>query len=371
MKELYFDNASTTRVYPQVVKVMNEVMLYDYGNPSSEHAIGDRASKLIVNAMANISKSIGARAQEIFFTSGSTESNNWALSGVAYANPNKKKIIVSSIEHPSIREVCIHLSKKGYKIVEIPVDKEGFIDIDFIEKQVDSNTLIVSVIHANNLFGTVQNLKKIGDICKKKNVLFHTDASQSFGKLKILVHDWNIDLLSASAHKIGGPKGVGILYVREGVKIKPLIYGGGQQKGLRSGTENVAGILGLEKAIEISNKKDWNFVIKVRDYLISEIQKIGAILIGPKEDRLPNNIFVKFNTHAQRLLYQLSEKGIYVSRGSACESKKDVEDKALISLGLSSKEINNSLRISIPADVTKKDVDYFIGILKVLLGHKV
>ncbi|MEK6811311.1 MAG: cysteine desulfurase family protein, partial [Nanoarchaeota archaeon] len=238
VKEIYFDAAATTRVYPEVVKAMNGVMLDEYGNASSAHALGDRASKLIINSRANIARALGARTHEIYFTSGTTESNNWVFSGLAHTNSGKKKILISSIEHPSIRETAELFKGWGYNIVEIPVNSEGFVDLNFIEKNIDSETLFVSVIHGNNIFGTIQNLKKIGAICKRNGVLFHTDAAQSFGKIKILVHDWNIDLLSASAHKISGPKGVGLLYVREGIKFSPLIYGGGQERGLRSGTEN-------------------------------------------------------------------------------------------------------------------------------------
>ena len=370
MKELYLDNSATTKVYPRVVKVMDRVMLADYGNPSSAHALGDKASKIVSSSRTKIANSLGAKKHEIFFTSGTTESNNWAISGLASANPTKKKIMISSIEHPSVREVCKSLKKLRYKIVEIPVNNEGFVDLKFIEENIDSNTLLVSIIHGNNIFGTVQNLKKIGDICRKNKVLFHTDAAQTFGKLKTLVHDWNIDLLSASGHKIGGPKGIGFLYIREGIKINPLIYGGGQEKGLRSGTENVAGIVGLDKALEITLKKNWTTVSNNRNYLIEKLESIGARLIGSQIDRVPNNIFVTLpNVNAERLLYDLSNKGVYVSVESACDSKKETEDHALQSIGLSSKEMKSSIRISLPAEVTKKDIDYFLRVLKNILDR--
>ena len=223
-------------------------------------------------------------------------------------------------------------------------------------------------MHVNNIFGTIQDLKKIGDICKRNGVLFHTDCAQSFGKLKILVHDWNIDLLSASAHKIGGPHGIGLLYVRDGVKFSPLIYGGGQERGLRSGTENVAGIVGFAKAVDISLKEDWTNVEKIRNYLINGLEKIGARLIGSKDKRCPNNVFIAIqNADSEKLLYQLSSKGIYVSRGSACESKKEIEDAALMTIGLTAKEMKSSLRISLPVEVTKKDADYFLKTIKALI----
>ena len=366
--ELYFDNSSTTRVYPDVVKAMNKIMLNDYGNPSSQHAMGDNANKLIISARKNIAKNLGAKPSEIFFTSGATESNNWVFSGLAHTNNLKKKILISQIEHPSVRETANLFRNWGYQIVEIPVYNDGFIDMRFIEENIDSNTLLVSVIHGNNIFGTIQDLKKIGDICKHKNTLFNTDAAQTFGKLKILVHDWNIDLLSASAHKIGGPKGVGLLYVKESVKFSPLIYGGGQEKGLRSGTENTAGIIGFAKALEISKSEDWNSLNKMRDYLIEKLELLGGRIVGSKLKRIPNNIFVTFDrVDAEKLLYYLSSRGIYISTGSACDSKKEVEDVALKAIGLTAKEMKSSIRISLPIRVTKKDVNYFLNVLKKLI----
>lgn len=370
IRELYFDASSTTRVHPEVVKIMNDVMLKDYGNPSSLHALGDRASKILESARLNVSKVIGAKYGEIYFTSGATESNNLAIIGLACAFPQKKRILISSIEHPSVREVCKHLKSKDYEILEIPVDKDGFVNLEFIEKNIDKNTLVVSVIHGNNIFGTLQNLKKIGDICKAKKVLFHTDASQSFGKTKILVHDWNIDILSASAHKISGPKGVGVLYIDNKLKISPLFYGGGQERGLRSGTENVPGIAGFAKAVQIAINEDWTKTSEVRDYLINKLENLGATLHGSHEKRTPNNIFVSFqNINSEKLLYDLSENGIYVSIGSACDSKKNIEDTALNAIGLTSKEMKSSLRISILPETTKKDADYFVAVLKRLMNR--
>lgn len=369
MKPLYFDTSATTPVYPEVVKAMNDIMLENYANPSSEHQKGSEAKKLINNARANVAKHLGAKASEIFFTSGTTESNNWIFSGLAHTIQNKKKILISSIEHPSISETANLFKNWGYQIVEIPVNEEGFVDLEFIEKNIDSNTLFVSVMHANNIFGTIQDIKKIGDICKRKGTLFHTDAAQSFGKIKILTYDWNVDLLSASAHKMGGPKGIGILYVREGVKFSPLIQGGGQERGMRSGTENTAGIIGLDKALEISSKTNWNKVELVRDYMIEKLYEMGWRLIGSKgKERLSTNICISMPyMDAQKLLYQLSAKGIYVSIGSACDSKKEMEDRALKAIKATNADINGSIRISLPYNVTKQDADYFIKVIKSLL----
>lgn len=371
MKELYFDNSATTPLRSEVVKEMNKVMLSTYGNPSSAHALGDRASKLMLNSRMKLARAMGAKVHEIYFTSGTTESNNWVFSGLAHTNPGKKKILISSIEHPSIRETANLFKNWGYKIIEIPVSSEGFVDLNFIEKNIDSETLFVSIIHANNIFGTIQNLKKIGDLCKSKNVLFHTDCAQSFGKMPILVHDWNIDLLSASAHKIGGPKGIGLLYVRDGIKFSPLLWGGGQEKGLRSGTENVPGIVGFAKACELSLKNDWTRVSEVRDYLIEKIENLGGKLVGSKGiDRLANNIFFSFKgINGEDLMYNLSNAGIYVSTGSACDSKKEKEDSSLIAIGLGKEQIKSSIRASLPFDVSKKEVDYFLTKLRMLLKH--
>ena len=370
VREIYFDSASTTKVYPQVIKEMNKCMLYDYGNPSSAHALGDNASKLIVSARTNIARVIGVKPHEIYFTSGTTESNNWIFSGLAHSNPGKKKIIISSIEHPSIRETANLFKNWGYQIIEIPVDSQGFVDLEFIKKNIGKDVLFVSVIHGNNIFGTIQNLKKIGDICKKNGVFFHTDAAQTFGKMKILAHDWNVDLLSASAHKLGGPKGVGFLYVRDGVKFSALIHGGGQEKGLRSGTENVAGIVGFAKAVEISLNKNWNEILKIRDYLIKELEGFGGKLVGSKSNRVLSNLFISFpKIEGERLIYDLSAQKIYVSRGSACDSKKEIEDYALKSIGLNSDEIKGAIRISLPVDTTKKDADYFLKVLKSLINN--
>ncbi len=366
MSELYFDVSATTATHPEVVREMSKAMLADFGNPSSAHDLGYRALKLIDGARTKLARAIGARAHEIYFTSGTTESNNWVFSGLAHVNAHKKKILISSIEHPSVRETANLFKNWGYNIVEIPVSSEGFVDLDFLERNIDSETLFVSVIHANNIFGTLQNLKKIGDICRRKGTLFHTDAAQSFGKIKILVHDWNIDLLSASGHKINGPKGVGLLYVRDGVKISPLFYGGGQEKGLRSGTENVPGILGFAKATEISLRKDWGKVETLRNILIGGLTALGGKVYGATgHGRLPNNIFVSFpGIDSEMLMHKLSARGIYVSTGSACDSKKAREDAALCAIGLSKQEMKSSIRISLPAEVMKKDIESFLNVLR-------
>jgi len=364
MRKLYLDEAATTSVYPEVVKLMEKFYLKEYGNPSSLHALGERAMKAIIEAKKAIAKEINCSPGEVIFTSGATEANNLAILGLARTNKNKRKIIISAIEHPSINEAVDYKRKEGYEVLNIPVDGSGLILLDELEKAIDDNILLVSIIHGNNIIGTIQDIEKIGQLCRRKKVVFHTDATQTFGKEKIDVKKMNISLLSASAHKIHGPKGIGFLYVRDGVKIEPLIYGGGQEKGIRSGTENVPAIVGFSKALELyrkENKKNRNKIRKMRDSLMIELEKIGGRINGSREKgkRLDNNIHVSFDKDVdnETLVYRLSGKGIYVSAGSACDSKKEKEDHVLKAIGLSDERIRGSIRITIGNDVSEGDVE--------------
>ncbi len=357
MEEIYLDNSATTKVDSKVVKVMKKVLLENYGNPSSLHSLGEKSRKAIDKSRKNLSREIGAKPQEIIFTSGGTESNNLAIQGLAKANPQKKKIIISSIEHPSITETCEFMKSEGYEIVEIPVNREGILNIEELENSIDKNTLLVSVIHVNNVFGTIQDLKNLGKICKMKKVYFHTDAIQSFGKLKIDVEDMNVDLLSASGHKIGGPKGTGFLYLKEGIKIKPFIFGGGQEKNIRSGTENVPGIVGFSNALKLKKTKDSLKISKLQKNLIDELEKLGGKINGSKEKRIYNNIHVNFKgVSSERLVYFLSERKIYASIGSACDRKKRNEDNLLKNIGMNKKEIESSIRFTLDSQTNKKDI---------------
>lgn len=362
MKEIYLDNAATTKTYSEVVKAMNEVLLKDYGNPSSLHKKGEKAFDLINKVKKKISSELGCKTHEIIFTSGATEANNLGLQGIAKANKsNRNKIFISSIEHPSVSETANALSNWGFEIVRIPVNSEGFIDFKFLEREVDSQTLLVSVMLVNNVFGTIQDIRKIGRFCRDKGVLFHTDAVQGFGKLKMSVNDWCIDLLSGSGHKIGGPKGIGFLYIREGIKLMPLFYGGGQESGLRSGTENVPSIVGFGKALELYKKENWKNVEKMRDYFILEVEKIGGKINGSKKNRISNNLHFSFSgVDSEKLVLGLSQKEIYVSSGSACDSKKKKEDLVLKAIGVSDKDARSSIRISLSPKIRKKDVDFVI-----------
>lgn len=369
-KIIYLDNAASTPVYPEVIKEMNKFHSEKYGNPGSPHELGKAALKEMTIARKKIAREIGVKAEEIIFTSGGTEANNLALFGLAKAEKKKKKIIISSIEHSSVYEPCLELKKRGYKISEIPVNPEGIIDVDELEKAIDNNTLLVSIIHGNNEIGVLQNLREIGKVCKKKGTLFHTDAVQSFGREKISVRDMGIDMLSASAHKISGPKGVGFLYIRNGLQISPLIIGGNQERGMRPGTENVAGVCGFAKALEITKKEDKNKVRKLRDYFISELEKIGGKINGSMEKRLYNNISVSFpGIIGDDIVLYLSEKGIMCSTKSACLSKSKKESRVLMALGLNNREISGSVRFSLNEKTKKKDLDKTMNEISNFFAH--
>lgn len=369
MKEIYLDSAATTSVYKEVVSEMDKFYLKDYGNPSSQHILGERAEKAVLESRKKIASEINAKPYEIIFTSGTTESNNIVFFGLAKRCKNKNRIIISSIEHSSIFEICDVLKKEGYEIVEIPIDSRGFLILEKLETEINDETLLVSIIHANNEIGVIQDFDKIGKICRSKEVIFHGDCAQSFGKLKIDVNKMNLDMVSAGAHKIGGPKGVGFLYSRSGVEIEPLIYGGGQERGLRGGTENVPGIVGFTKALDVTKRIDHEGIKKIRDYFIFSLEKIGGKINGSKDKRIYNNISVSFSgIDGESLVAFLSHKGIYASAGSACDSKKQKESKVLKAIGLSEKEIKGSIRISLSESISKKDVDYVVSEIKKGVG---
>lgn len=367
-KIIYLDNASTTPVYKEVAAEMEKYMLNEYGNPSSAHIMGENAQKAIESAKKIIASEIGAKPWEIIFTSGGTESNNLALQGLSKANPKKKKIIISAIEHSSIYGLCKEMREEGYEIVEIPVDKEGITDFSVLQREIDSNTLVVSIMHTNNEIGVLQDIKKIGNLCRQKGVLFHTDAVQSFCKEKIDVNSMNISLLSASGHKIGASKGIGFVYIRERIKIEPIMLGGSQESGLRAGTQNVPAIMGFAKAVEITKKIDKNKMKSLRDYFISNLIKIGGKINGSIEKRLYNNINASFSgIDDEEVLLKLSEKGIMCSTRSACTSKQKKENRILQAIKLSKKEIDGALRFSLGIETSKKDVDYVISELRKLI----
>lgn len=369
---IYLDNSATTKVKREVIELMKKAMNDDYGNPSSPHEMGEKAREIVNQARKNIAREIGAKIEEIIFTSGATESNNLVLFGLTGdndKNSRKKKIIISSIEHPSVYEPAMSLKEKNYNVVEISVDKEGLIDIKKLENEIDDTTLLVSIIHGQSEIGVLQNIKKIGEICEKKDVFFHVDAAQSFTRERINVKEMQIDFLSASAHKIFGPKGIGFLFVRNGARISQIIYGGGQEKGLRSGTENVPGIAGFGKAVDLMKRSRKEKIIELREYFMDELEKIGGKIGGSKERRLENNVHVSFSGEdAEILIEKLSQKGVMCSAKSACSTKSNKENRILKAIGLSEEEISGSLRFSLSEGTSKKDINFVVRVLKQALG---
>ncbi|MBI2004281.1 cysteine desulfurase [Candidatus Pacearchaeota archaeon] len=374
MKSIYLDNASSTKIDKKVLKAMIPYFSERYANPSSKHEAGQQIREAVESSRKMIASSINAKPNEIIFTSGGTESNNFALKGLFFANyPEKNHIITTKIEHDSILETCKWLEKQGAKITYLDVDKEGFIDLAQLKSSITKKTFLVSIIHGNNEIGTIQDLEKIGKICKEKNILFHTDACQSFTKTFLDIKKHDINLVTLNSHKIHGPKGIGALYLKEELKKKiiPLIHGGGHEFQMRSGTENVPGIMGFAEAVKISNKKEIEKMKKLRDKLISEILKIPNTKLNGSagEKRLCNNINISFkDIDAEMLQSYLEKKGIYISAGSACQSHTDKSSHVLKALGLSENAINGSIRISLSKYTTEKEVEYFLEEIKKIAG---
>jgi cysteine desulfurase len=369
-KEIYLDNAATTRVDDSVVKLMKKYALIEYGNASSQHIKGQEAKRALEQARDVIANSIGAKSNEIYFTSGGTESNNWALKGLWFENKEKgmekNHIIVSKIEHDCVLNSCKWLEKQGAKVTYLDVDPQGFIDLSQLKKEITDKTLVVSVIHGNNEIGTIQELEEISKICKSKGAFLHTDACQSYTKVGINVNKLGLDIVTLNAHKIHGPKGVGALYIRDGIKIVPWSHGGGHEKGLRSGTENISGITGFAKAVKNSRLRYIKKMAKLRDYTITQILKIPKTkLNGAKGNkRLCNNVNICFqNIEGEAIGGYLEAYGICTSTGSACSSNTLESSHVLKSIGLNDLQSNTSIRISISKYTTKKEIDYFLKIL--------
>ena len=367
MKTIYLDNAATTRVDKKVVEAMLPYFSEKYGNASSQHLKGQEAKRALEEARHVIAKSINAKDDEIIFTSGGTEANNLALKGLFFANKEngKKHIITTKIEHDCVLNSCKWLEKQGAKITYLNVDKDGFISIEELKKEITPETLVVSVIHGNNEIGTIQDLEAIGKICREKGVYFHIDACQSYTKTDIDVKKQNLDLVTLNSHKIHGPKGVGALYIGEGIALIPLLHGGGHEKNLRSGTENVPGIVGFAKAVKIASNSDVKQISKLRGYLIEEILKIpNTKLNGSREKRLCNNINISFNNiEGEAIGGYLDAYGICSSTGSACSSHTLESSHVLKAIGLSDLQANTSLRLSLSKYNTKEEIDYVLEIL--------
>ena len=362
--EIYLDNAATSVIDPRVSGAMLSCQDMKAMNASSTHKPGVTAAKVVEKARAVIARKIHSEAKEIFFTSGGTESNNLAIKGIAFANRKRGgHIITSKIEHSSVMETARWLEKQGFEITYLPVDREGFVSPKDVEKAIKRETILVSIIHANNEIGTIEPIDEIGAICRNKKVHFHSDACQSFTKTEINVKSQNLDLVSLNAHKIHGPKGVGALYVRDGVKIEPLLHGGGQESGLRSGTHNTEGIVGFGKAAEIVEVGDIKRVAELRDHFIQKIQSSieGVDLNGPRVKRLCNNISLRFRSvNGQSLARKLNEKNIYVSVGSACLSTKVTPSHVLLAIGLKPERAQETIRISLSRWTTVEELDLVV-----------
>lgn len=364
--KVYLDNGASTQVAKEAAKEMAVCLRKKFGNSSSIHYKGEEAKEVLENSRKKIAEKINAKPQEIIFTSGATESDNLAIKGLAKAYPEKKHIITSSIEHPAVLESCRALEKDGYKITYLKVDKEGIIDLKELEQAISKDTLLVSIMHVNNEIGAIEPITEIGEICKKNNVLFHTDAVQSFTKIPIDVNMQNISSLSLSAHKLHGPKGVGVLFVKEGVSIKPLFHGGAQEFSKRAGTENIPGIAGFAAASDIITEEDIKRMETLRDRLLNELAKLPDILVnGPVKNRVCNNVNISFrHIEGESLLLHLSMKGIAVSTGSACSSTKLRPSHVLLAIGRKPEDAHGSIRFTLSKYTTEKEIDYTIKHVK-------
>ncbi|HMK32584.1 MAG TPA: cysteine desulfurase family protein [Nitrosopumilaceae archaeon] len=366
---IYLDNAASTPVHEKVIEEMIPYFKEYYGNPSSIHKYGRLASIAVQNARKRIASLINAESNEILITSGGTESNNTALYGIAHSNKGKH-IITSSIEHDAILEPCKRLEEEGFQITYLPVDKYGLVNPQDVEREISPDTCLVSIMFANNEVGTIQPIAEIGKITQEKNIIFHTDAIQAVGKTPINVKELGIDLLSMSSHKINGPKGVGALYIRKDVKIDPLILGGGQENGLRSGTENVASIVGFGMACQLSKdnmKQNQERFRKLGMKLVSEVLKEIPYtrLNGHPEKRIPNNVHFTFlGVNGEDLIIKLDENKIAASTGSACSVKVQKASHVLRAMGFSHEQITGSLRLTIGITNTEEEITETIRILK-------
>jgi len=375
MRRVYMDHAATTPVDPLVVEAMLPYFSEYFGNASSLHSFGREAHEAMEAARQKLATLIGAERKEVIFTSGGTESDNLAIKGVAYKNREMgDHIITSSIEHPAVLETCQYLEAQGFKVTYLPVDKDGMVQLSDLEKAITKKTILISIMHANNEIGTIEPVEEIGKIAREHEVYFHTDAVQTVGKTPIDAKSMNIDMLSMSAHKIYGPKGVGALYVRKGVRCDPIIHGGGHEGGMRSSTENVAGIVGLGKAAELARERlaaDVPYLISLRDRLTKGVLESipESHLNGHPSKRLANNAHFRFAAiEGESLIMSLDAKGIAGSTGSACSSKKLLPSHVLLAIGLNEVEAHGSLRLTLGRENTNEDVDYVLNALQEVVG---
>lgn len=367
---IYFDHAATTACHPEVVEAMLPFMQNQYANPSSLHRLGKEVRLAVEKAREEVADLINADPQEIVFTSGGTEANNLALIGTAYANWLRgKHIIASAVEHKAVLEPLRYLSEQGFAIDLLPVDEAGMVDVEELKRKIRPDTFLISVMHANNEVGTIQPVEEIGELVRERGIIFHTDAVQTAGRLPIDVQKMGCHLLTISAHKMYGPKGIGCLYVKKGVSLHPLLHGGGQENGLRAGTENVAGIVGFGKAAKVCKAclEAWSWQLTyMRDRLIEGINERipGAYLTGHRANRLPGHVsfaFVGVDSH--EVVQMLDDKGIAVSGGAACNAPTSSPSHVLKAMGYSDELAKAALRISLGRENTDEELDYFLAIL--------
>jgi len=374
MKRVYLDYASTTPMDARAINAMQPYLKDKFGNASSLHSYGQEAHEAMDTSRKIIADALGAKPEEIFFTGSATESNNTALKGVAYANKGKH-LIVSPIEHDCVLNTSKWLEKQGYDVTWLKVDKDGLVSLEEIRSSIRDDTILVSIMHANNEIGTIEPIEEIGKICREKGVYFHTDAAQTFGKLPIDVGKMNIDLLTTSSHKMYGPKGAACLYVREGVKIEPLLHGGGHESGMRSSTENIPAIVGFGKAVELcllEMDKEGRRQRGLRDRLIKDILSgiPNSRLNGHPEKRLPNNVNISFSyVEGESIIMRLDELGIAVSTGSACSSPKLEPSHVIMAIGAKSQDVHGSLRISLGRFTTENEIEETLKALPMVIGE--
>ncbi len=373
---IYLDNAATTKTAPEVVEAMLPFFSGQFGNPSSVYGFGAANKDMISRQRETIARALKAKPFEIYFTAGGSESDNWALKAAAEAYAAKgRHIITSRIEHHAILHTCEYLEKQGFEVTYLDVDENGIVRLDELEAAIRPDTILISVMYANNEIGTIQPIREIGEIAKANDVLFHTDAVQAFGQIPIDVDECHVDMLSASGHKLNGPKGIGFLYIRKGVKIRSFVHGGAQERKRRAGTENVPGIVGLGTAVERAIRTMEERAVrekKLRDYLIGRIEKEIPYcrLNGDREKRLPNNVNFSFRfIEGESLLIMLDGKGICASSGSACTSGSLDPSHVLLAIGLPHEIAHGSLRMTLNEEVSEEELDYVVDTLKEIVSR--
>lgn len=368
---IYLDNAATTKTAPEVMEVMLPYFMENFGNPSAIYSIGSAAKKAVNQARRILAGALGAKQEEIYFTAGGSEADNWALKAAAEAYGGRgKHIITTKIEHHAILHTCAYLEGRGYEITYLNVDSDGLVNLEELKSAIRPDTILISVMFANNEIGTIEPIKEIGAIAREKGILFHTDAVQAFGQIPVRVDEMNIDMLSASAHKMNGPKGIGCLYIRSGLKLRAFIHGGAQERSRRAGTENVPGIVGFGAAVERAVKsmdERSEREQELRDYLIGRIEREIPFcrLNGHRSERLPGNVNFSFSfIEGESLLIMLDMKGICASSGSACTSGSLDPSHVLLAIGLKHEEAHGSLRITLSEENTREELDFVVENLK-------